>query len=184
MVAMRVFELNRKQLLGESAFPVKAFHARIDIEMDFAGIDVPAKAARRLALEHLRTLIENADEEELQPLTQAMHRTGATPEAPEQEQDWEKPDDLDLRVVKSAHRVIQEVARRGASGRAVLAADLVGSIGLSAPTLGRLLRDGEPAHDYLAPYVIVTPHGRTKALDLTPEGRVLASKIRAGVVPS
>ena len=62
--------------------------------------------------------------------------------------------------------------------------DLVGSIGLSAPTLGRLLRDGEPANRYLSPYVIVTPHGRTKALDLTPEGRMLASKIRAGVVPS
>ncbi len=181
---MRVFELNRKQVLGERAWPIKGLHARIDIELDFDG-NVPAKAARRMAMEMLRELIENTDEDELTALSQPMHRTASVPEREgSEEEDWSKPEDLDLRVVKSAHRVVQEIAKRGMSGRAVLAADLVGSIGLSAPTLGRLLRDGEPANRYLSDYVIVTPHGRTKALDLTPEGRMLASKIRAGVVPS
>ncbi len=182
---MRVFELNRKQVLGERAWPLKGLHARIDIELDLDG-NVPAKAARRMAMEMLRELVENTDEDELTALSQPMHRTAAVPEGEGggDDEDWSKPDDLDLRVVKSAHRVVQEISKRGMSGRAVLAADLVGSIGLSAPTLGRLLRDGEPANRYLADYVIVTPHGRTKALDLTPAGRMLASKIRAGVVPS
>lgn len=183
---MRVFELNRKQVLGEGEWPLRGLHARLDIELDFGDADVPSKAARRIALQALQRLINDADEEELTALSQPMHRTAAVPVETDAPRDgkWEKPDDLDLRVIKSAHRVVQEIARRGASGRAVLAADLVGSIGLSAPTLGRLLREGEPGHGYLQKYVMVAPHGRTKALDLTPEGRVMASKIRAGVVPS
>ncbi len=185
---MRVFELNRKQVLGENAWPLKGLHARVDVELDFGDVEVPPKAARRMALLALRELIENAEEEELQTLSRPMHRTGGVPDDERREESeangWEKPEELDLRVVKSAHRVIQEVAKRGMSGRSVLAADLVGAIGLSAPTLGRLLRDGEPANSYLANFIVVTPHGRTKALDLTPHGRMLASKIRAGVVPS
>jgi hypothetical protein len=195
LIDMRVFELNRKQVLAEAAFPVRGIHARIDIEMDFGGLDVPPKAARRLALEAVRKILETATEEDLTALSQPMHRTAAVPEqeaiisftseGEEKRVDsWTKPEALDLRVIKSAHRVIQEVSRRGTNGRAVLAADLVGSIGLSAPTLGRLLRKGESANEYLKNYIVVSPHGRTKALDLTPDGRVLASKIRAGVVPS
>ena len=181
---MRVFELHRKQILGESAWPVKAFHARIDIEVEFDG-DVPSKAERRFTMEALRRVLQEADADELVLLSSALHKTAPTPEARDSENGkWNKPDELDLRIVKSAHRVVTEVAKRGASGRAVLASELVGSIGLSAPTIGRLLRGGEAAHDYLAQYVRVAPQGRTKALDLTPEGRMLASKIRAGVVPS
>jgi hypothetical protein len=56
-------------------------------------------------------------------------------------------------------------------------------MGLSAPTIGRLLRPGDPGNAYLSQYVRIHPDGRTKTLDLTPEGRVLASKIRAEVVP-
>jgi len=89
---------------------------------------------------------------------------------------------LDLRIVKSAthHRGSRRQGRLRPRrpGRRTR-----GSIGLSAPTIGRLLRDGEPANDYLKQYVTVTPNGRTKALDLTPAGRLLASKIRAGSVP-
>lgn len=186
MSLMRVFELNRKQVMGDEAYPLKGLHARLDIELDFGGLDVPASAARRMALEALRELLEDTEASDLQVLSRPLHEASrSTVETEESDADgWEKPDDLDLRVVKSAHRVVQEVAKRGVSGRAVLAADLVGSIGLSAPTLGRLLRDGEHAHDYLSRYIRVTPHGRTKALDLTPEGRMLASKIRAGAVPS
>ncbi len=183
---MRVFELNRKQVLGDAAWPLRGFHARIDIELDFDDVEIPTKAERAMALRALADLIEAASEEELTVLSQPMHKTAEVPE-PEIKHEhnaWSKPDDLDLRVVKSAHRVIMEVAKRGVSGRAVMASDLVGSIGLSAPTLGRLLRDGEAANGYLNRYVRVSPAGRTKALDLTTEGRMLASKIRAGVVPS
>lgn len=184
---MRVFEINRKQVLGESSWPLRSFHARIDIEMDFGDDEVPTKAARRIALETLRDLLEKATAEDMSSLSRPMHRTGHVPD-PErdehQERGWSKPADMDLRVVKSAHRVVTEVAKRGVSGRPVLASELVGSIGLSAPTLGRLLRDGEQAYDYLSRYIRVSPNGRTKALDLTPEGRMLASQIRAGTVPT
>lgn len=172
---MPAFELNRKLLLGEAAWPVAGLHARIDIELDVVS-GVPGKAARRLALMHLRELVAELEEDELTTLSHPLGDAAGR-------DNWDKPD-LDLRVIKSAHRVVSEVAKRGVSGREVLASELVGSIGLSAPTLGRLLRDGEQGFDYLSQFVRVTPSGRTKALDLTADGRLLASQIRAGTVPA
>ncbi|MGB1585573.1 MAG: hypothetical protein ACPHID_00820 [Thermoplasmatota archaeon] len=176
---MPLYELQSNKVLGESAWPVAGLRARISMDVDFGDADVPPAAQRRFALQALLELVAEADAEDIQilgpaPKTDPPHPPGS----------WAKPEDLDLRVIKSAHRIIAEVAKRGSSGRQVLASELVGAIGLSAPTIGRLLREGEEANAYLERYVTVTPSGRTKALDLTPEGRVLASKIRAGAVPA
>lgn len=174
---MPMFEVHHNQVLGESVWPMKGWRARMHIELDFGDTPVPAKAQRRLALQALRDALDELGDEDVQML-QAPSQPAPEPAS------WAKPEELDLRVIKSAHRIIKEIAKRGSSGRQVLASELVGSIGLSAPTIGRLLREGEQAHDYLRRYVSVTPEGRTKALDLTPDGRVLASKIRAGTVPA
>lgn len=187
--AMFLYELNRKETKGEADFPVLGVQAKLAVSLDFGTLDVPPRARRKMAAQALRDMIASLDEEELVAATPGHFLTpDATPllqaEQPIRRHDtWAQPSGLDLRIVKSAHRIIAEVAEKGVSGRVVLAAELVGSIGLSAPTIGRLLRDGEPANDYLKQYVTVTPNGRTKALDLTPAGRLLASKIRAGSVP-
>lgn len=186
---MFLYELNRKETKGEADFPVVGVQAKVAVSLDFGGVDVPPRARRKLAAQALRDLIASLDEEELVAATPGQFLTPdptplLQPEQPIRRHDtWVQPSGLDLRIVKSAHRIIAEVAEKGVSGRVVLAAELVGSIGLSAPTIGRLLRDGEPANDYLKQYVTITPNGRTKALDLTPAGRLLASKIRAGSVP-
>ncbi|MEA3189803.1 MAG: hypothetical protein QOD77_385 [Thermoplasmata archaeon] len=188
---MFLFELNRKETRGEGDFPVVGYQAKVAISVDFGGVDVPPKARRRLAAAMLREMMEGLDEEELVAASPAaaLHAPEPTQsliqaQEPIRRHDtWAQPNGLDLRIVKSAHRIIQEVAEKGVTGRVVLASELVGSIGLSAPTIGRLLREGEPANDYLKQFVMVTPTGRTKALDLTPAGRLLASKIRAGSVP-
>lgn len=164
---MRLVELRREGRLGEG--PVRSFQARLSLLLEG---EVPPGTERELALEILRRLADGAS-------------PGDFDVAPEGSPSgsWEKPVDLDLRVVKSAHRLVQEVARRSDRGRAVLASDLILDGGLSAPTIGRLLREGNPGADYLARFVHISQHGRTKAIDLTPEGRVLASRIRAGVAP-
>lgn len=186
---MFLYELTRKETKGEADFPVVGVQARIAISMDFGTVEVPPKARRRLAAQLLRDMMANLDEEELvaanpsQFLTPDPPLAAVTDVTPRRHDQWLQPSGLDLRIVKSAHRIIAEVAEKGVSGRVVLAAELVGAIGLSAPTIGRLLRDGEPANDYLKQFVTITPTGRTKALDLTPAGRLLASKIRAGSVP-
>ncbi len=186
--AMFLYELNRKETKGEADFPVVGVQAKVAVSLDFGMVDVPPKARRRLAAQALRDMIASLDEEELVAATPGFLTPEPTAalqqdQTPRRHDTWVQPSGLDLRIVKSAHRIIAEVAEKGVSGRIVLAAELVGSIGLSAPTIGRLLRDGEPANDYLKQYVIITPNGRTKAVDLTPAGRLLASKIRAGSVP-
>ena len=186
---MFLYELNRKENLGEANFPLQGYQMKVSLSLDLGEVDVPATARRRIAADILRELADTLDEEELQPANAPGYTVQTeTPSASElalrRTDGWMQPPGLDLRIIKSAHRMIQEVAERGVSGRVVLASELVGSIGLSPPTIGKLLREGEPASDYLRQYVLITPSGRTKALDLTPAGRLLASKIRAGSVPA
>jgi hypothetical protein len=186
--SMFLYELNRKEAKGEGDFPLQGLVLKAAVSLDFGVVEVPPKARRRLAAQALRDLAATLDEEELVAANAPGHVLQTEPaELPDlstrHANGWVQPAGLDLRIVKSAHRIIQEVAEKGVSGRVVLASELVGSVGLSAPTIGRLLRDGEPANDYLKQFIVVNPSGRTKALDLTPAGRLLASKIRAGSVP-
>lgn len=189
---MFFYELSRKEVPGEAYFPLQGYQAKLSLGLDFGLIDVPLKARRRIAAQLLRDLAANLDEDELVAQTNGSLEPGHRPDghltadaqsALRRAEGWVQPNGMDLRIIKSAHRVILEVAEKGVSGRVVLASELVGTVGLSAPTIGRLLREGEAANDYLKQYIIVTPTGRTKALDLTPAGRLLASKIRAGSLP-
>ena len=189
---MHLFEVSRKEVPGEAHFPIQSYSIKVSLGLDFGLMDVPPKARRRIAAQLLKELAENLDEDELVGQTNGHadpnhrpdgHLTADAQSALRRAEGWVQPSGLDLRIIKSAHRIILEIAEKGVSGRVVLASELVGAVGLSAPTVGRLLRDGEASNDYLRQYVMVTPTGRTKALDLTPAGRLLASKIRAGSVP-
>jgi hypothetical protein len=186
---MYLFELDRKETLGEADFPLKGYNVKLTVSLDVGQVEVPPKARRHLAAGVLRALAESLDEEDLVAanapgFTVQTEKPTASELALRRPDGWAQPDGLDMRIVKSAHRIILEIAERSVSGRIVLASELVDASGLSAPTIGRLLRDAEPANDYLKKYVMVTPNGRTKALDLTPAGRLLASQIRAGSIPS
>ncbi|MCA1819093.1 MAG: hypothetical protein LC620_03415, partial [Halobacteriales archaeon] len=151
---MYLYELSRKENLGEANFPLQGYHVKMTISLDMGQVEVPPKARRHLAAWVLQELAESLDEEELVAANAPGYTVQTeTPSASElalrRTDGWIQPDGLDLRIVKSAHRIILEVAERGVSGRVVLASELVGASGLSAPTIGRLLREGEPANDYL-----------------------------------
>lgn len=191
---MPSFLLERTETLGDDEFPATVLALRLQLDVGLASHDLPQAAQRRLAWRLLKELVADVQPEELHleglPETAAGNGGNGNGHghgpmiAPISVSDWNKPGELDMRIVKSAHRMVLEVAQRGASGRSVLASELVGTVGLSAPTVGRLLKDGESANEYLRQFVQATPAGRTKALDLTPKGRLLASKIRAGTVPA
>lgn len=179
---MPSFLLDRTETLGDDEFPATLVAVRLQLDLGLATPNVPQAAQRRLAWRLLKELMADIQPEELK--LEGLPATVETGMAPISVSDWNKPGELDMRIVKSAHRMVLEVAQRGASGRSVLASELVGTVGLSAPTVGRLLKDGEAANEYVRQFVQATPAGRTKALDLTPKGRLLASKIRAGTVPA
>ncbi|MGB0653369.1 MAG: hypothetical protein ACPGQL_09235 [Thermoplasmatota archaeon] len=187
---MHSYEWGTSETLDEAEFPLRSIDVKLKLNLDFGGVEVPFRASRAIALRALRQLLDDLQPEDLrakegqqEPVLEERSAApaGGGAAAPGQ---WDKPDGVDMRVIRSAHRMVQEVSKRSQTGRAVLASELVGLPGLSAPTVGRLLREGEAINDYLMRFVLVTPAGRTKAIDLTPSGRVLASKIRAGVVPS
>lgn len=180
--AMATFLLERTESLGDDEFPATLVAVRLQLDVGLATPSVPQAAQRRIAWRLLRELMGDIQPEELR--LEGLPETAEPAMAPISVSDWSKPGELDMRIVKSAHRMVLEVAQRGASGRSVLASELVGAVGLSAPTVGRLLKDGESANEYVKQFVQATPAGRTKALDLTPKGRLLASKIRAGTVPA
>ncbi len=173
--------LDRAAKASDADYPLARYTLQVRLGMEFGDLEVPPAAQRRIAMDLLRRLIEESTADELvlytdldqAPPTKSPLATGA----------WEKPPELDLRVVKSAHKIVERVAEKGIGGRAVMASELIAGGDLSAPTVGRLLKEGEPGSGYLARFVRATPHGRTKALDLTEEGRILASRIRAGTVP-
>ena len=179
---MPTFLLDRTETLGDDEFPATLVSIRLQIDVGLATPSVPQAAVRRMAWRLLRETIADVQPEELK--LEGLPEVVEASVPPISVSDWAKPGELDMRIIKSAHRMVLEVAQRGASGRSVLASELVGAVGLSAPTVGRLLKEGEVANDYLRQFVQATPAGRTKALDLTPKGRLLASKIRAGTVPA
>lgn len=179
---MPTFRLERQETLGDDEFPATSVSIRLDMEVGFGNNSLPAAAARRLAWRLLKETIADVQAEELTPDGPQAPRPEV--QLPTSVTDWDKPDGLDMRIVKSAHRMVLEVSQRGQSGRSVLASELVGQVGLSAPTVGRLLKEGEAANDYVRQFIAATPAGRTKALDLTPKGRLLASKLRAGTIPA
>lgn len=187
---MPAFELNRKRTLDESHWPLGGFHADLAIDLELSDPDIPVQAQRRLALQALRRMLREAELEAFEEGDSGEVALEAPrPAEPEpaeeepQEEEWVKPEELDLRVIKSAHRLLMGIAKHTHTGRPVMASDLVGSIGLSAPTMGRLLRDGEPGYEYLKPFIEVKQEGRTKALKLSPEGKELVAKIGAGEAP-
>ena len=179
---MPSFLLDRTETLGDDEFPATLVSVRLQLDLGLATPNVPQAAQRRIAWRLLKELVADVEPEELK--LEGLPETLETGMPPISVSDWNKPGELDMRIVKSAHRMVLEVAQRGASGRSVLASELVGTVGLSAPTVGRLLKEGESANEYVRQFIQATPAGRTKALDLTPKGRLLASKIRAGTVPA
>lgn len=95
-------------------------------------------------------------------------------------------DDVDLprSTLKACHRLVDSVFLLSAHGKVVTTGDVLKSRKIAPRTLYKLIDPGSEAWKYLDPYLHVYESGSKRLLDLTEEGRVLASQIRAGATPS
>lgn len=97
-------------------------------------------------------------------------------------QEWKPPKDLHGKQVKTIHRMVQSVEELTRRGQPAVPQDVSDHSGLSLPTVYNALRDDSPAVRYVRELFLVGQAGRTRVLDLTAQGRRVASLIRAGRV--
>ncbi len=91
--------------------------------------------------------------------------------------------ELPQSTLKACHRLVDAVFLASVHGRAVTTGDIVKSRKIAARTLYKLIDPDGPAWSYLEPYLHVYESGSKRVVDLTEEGRLLASQVRAGAVP-
>lgn len=94
---------------------------------------------------------------------------------------WKPPADLHGKARNTVHRAIVTLDKAGGKGLTVQ--ELHERSGLSLVPLYNMLKEGTVG-EYASRHIHVTKLGRSQVLDLTAEGRRLASLIRAGKVPS
>jgi len=94
---------------------------------------------------------------------------------------WQKPD-LHAKAMKSVHRVVLALAKADRKGFTVQ--EVVEKARISAVPAYKMLKDDQPQGAYAARFLRTTKIGRSQVVDLTREGRHLASLIRAGEVPA
>src|SRR5688572_31571934 len=99
---MPTFRLERQETLGDDEFPATSVSIRLDMEVGFGNNSLPAAAARRLAWRLLKETIADVQAEELTADGPGTLRTEV--QLPTSVTDWDKPQGLDMRIVKSACR--------------------------------------------------------------------------------
>lgn len=184
-------QIRALERLPEDEFPI--LDVQFDISTTVASAAVPEGVMPRLVAHALRYLADRVEAGHVDILPGRRPAEGTTkavaaPAAAaavqaEDERSWVQPAGIDMRIIKSAHRFVLAVSEMTASGRAARMPDVQEKTGLSAPTMQRLRDPEEASGMYLAPFVSFQRDGRTWIADLTERGRLLASRIRAGVVP-
>ncbi len=102
------------------------------------------------------------------------------PERPKLE--WQRPSDLKEADLKACHQLLEGLLLLCVHGRAVSTGDLVKKRKIGARALYRIINEESDAYRYLEPYIQDMKSRGRRLLDLTPEGRQLASQIRTGVI--
>lgn len=83
--------------------------------------------------------------------------------------------------MKSVHRVVQAIAQAGEKGLTVQ--EVIEKARISGVPAYKMLKADHLQGEYAARFLRTTKVGRNQVVDVTPEGRQLASLIRAGKVP-
>lgn len=99
-------------------------------------------------------------------------------------ENWTIPAGLHMKSAKASHRFLVGIAALSERGPAPTLADVADKAGLSMPPVYRFVDPSNDVGAYLAPLITVSKDGRAKVVDLTPLGRKVASRIRAGSLPS
>lgn len=96
--------------------------------------------------------------------------------------EWQRPNDLKESDLKACHQLLEGLLLLGVHGRAVSTGDLVKQRKIGARALYRIINQDSDAYHYLEPYIQDMKSRGRRLLDLTSEGRQLASQIRTGVI--
>ena len=93
--------------------------------------------------------------------------------------DWQPPP-LPEKDLQTCHQLLEALLLMGVHGRAVSTTELLKKRKVPQQALYRILQPDSEAYHYLEPYIHdMKSHGR-HLLDLTPTGKILASRIRTG----
>ncbi len=183
---------------GKHALGRRRMEVRFEMGIDGLDDGMDVAAIRQAALELLQaymdeltgaewmshTTILKRDPGQVKPSEGPFHAAARQKRPPRPK--LEARDDVTLPepTLKAAHRLVDAIFLLSVHGRAPTTGDIIKSRKIAAPTLYKLLDpEGEPWH-YLERYVKVWTSKNKRLLDLTPEGRVLASCVRAGEVPA
>lgn len=96
---------------------------------------------------------------------------------------WKPPQDLHGRAWKTVHRILMGVHDATQRGQAAMAKDVQERTKISLVPIYNVMKPDTPTGKYAAKYLLVGDQGRNKSLDLTKEGSLLVSLMRAGKVP-
>lgn len=170
--------------------------ARIEFELELTSDDVPDVAYQRYVADALQRLAQHA----LEGRALASPSNGATaaPEAPvaqvspaaqrkeavaKQAEDWNVPDGLHLKSIKSAHRFLVAAASLVERGPAPSLGEVAQKARMSDPPVAKIANAETDVGQYIAPLIHVEKKGRSKIVDVTPLGRQVAGRVRAGKLP-
>ncbi len=190
----RVLERHDRIALGRAG-DAKTLDLTVRMAWEDLDPELDSKEIRRMALRQLKRIIDNWDEENWLQHSQIINAIpkdrkavevpfhmadrGSRPERPKLE--WKRPElsDTDL---KACHQLLEGLLLLGVHGRAVSTGDLVKKGKIGARALYRIINPDTDAYAYLKPYILDLKSRGRRLLDLTPEGRLLASQIRVGAI--
>ncbi len=191
----RVLERHDRIALGRAG-DAKTLDLTVRMAWEDLDPNLDATEVRRMAFRQLKRIIDKWDEEGwlshsqiITPIPSEKKKEievpfhvaerGTRPERPKL--DWHRPElnDSDL---KACHQLLEGLLLLGVHGRAVSTGDLVKKGKIGARALYRIINTDSDAYAYLQPYIQDMKSRGRRLLDLTPEGRLLASQIRVGAI--
>ncbi len=190
----RVLERHDRINLGRAG---DAKSLDLTIRMAWEDLDpaLDAKEIRRMALRQLKRIVDSWDEDNwlvhsqiITPIPKdkaevevPFHVTDSErrPERPKLQ--WQRPQ-LNESDLKACHQLLEGLLLLGVHGRAVSTGDLDKKGKIGARALYRIINPDSEAYAYLKPYILDLKSRGRRLLDLTPEGRQLASQIRVGAI--
>lgn len=131
----------------------------------------------------------DALESTLAPSTERDRETNGTTATPVSRahyllgESWKPPQDLHGRAWKTVHRILMGVHDATQRGQAATARDVQERAQISPVPIYNAMKPDTPTGKYAAKYLLVGDQKRNRTLDLTKDGNLLVSLMRAGKVP-
>ncbi len=169
----------------------------VQLRVAFSGTeDQDPEALRRHALQELKRIVAALEEEKWaqqatltggqvkgRTVTEGPFHVPASQRRPPRPTLKWRPPKLPPAKLALCHDILEGLLLLGVHGRAVPIGDLHKKRSIPQAKLYAALKEGSATQAYLSQYVEERRSGGKRLLDLTPEGRILASQIRAGELP-